>query len=179
MRWVPEPSANAPTQSGHELTRSGERSQLVTEGTVLRIWERASGRSMSPDERQKARGHALVAYLSRFSEADLSATANAALGRSRDLDWREWRRAVERLEASRESTDSAPTRVAPKVAKQQAKKQAKGKGQVPSKQQGSPPGFTNPDDSREIRTGAWKGRSPRSVKDAELMKRLKKKYPNL
>lgn len=32
-------------------------------------------------------------------------------------------------------------------------------------------------DSTEIRKGAWKGRSGRAISDAELMKKLKDKYP--
>lgn len=182
MRWVPETSTDALPRSSDGPSRTAKQAHSVAEDTIPRIWEHASRRRMSPEERDRARGHALVAYLGRFPEADLSAAATSARGRSGNLDWREWRRAVERLSEAMESTELQPTPTPPRASKKRAKqggvtrRQPKGRA---GRMQASAPRFTDPDDSREIRTGSWKGRSPRSVSDAELMKRLKKKYPNL
>ena len=180
MKWVPASSVNAPAAPDVGSSDAAKPTQPVTEETVLRIWEHASRRHMSPEERQRANGHALVAHLRRFSESDLSAAATSATRRGGDLDWREWRRAVERLGKSADPAESPSASVPPaaKTTKRRKRQGAKTRKLKSGRQQKSASRFTNPDDTRGIQTGAWKGRSPRAISDAELMKRLKKKYPN-
>jgi hypothetical protein len=69
----------------------------LTEAAIVRLWERSSGRRMTSDELCRVRGHALVTYLRRFSQEDLTAAASAVSPHGADLDWRAWRTAVERL----------------------------------------------------------------------------------
>lgn len=123
----------------------------VSEDVVLHTWEEFSDRLMNEDERSRARGHALVDYLRHFSEVALREGARSAQLAGQDLDWRAWRTAVERAGSKRQyaTRGSRSRSVEPK----------------------------SDNDTREIRKGAWKGRSQRAIDDAELMRKLRKKYP--
>ena len=148
----------------------------LSEGAIVRLWERSSGRRMTSDELSRVRGHALVTYLRCFSEEALAAAASAANPGGGDLDWRAWRSVVDELDPRPPADTGTP---GPKRTTTATRRERKGRGQGGRGSRKSAARFANPDDSREIQTGAWKGRSPRAISDAELMKRLKKKYPNL
>ena len=178
-RWVSTPSDADSMASDPGPLDVGGSPDRVTEDAVVRIWERASGRPMTPGETDRARGHALVTWLRQFSEEDLSAAATAAVGQGGDLDWGEWRDAVRHAESATRTERPKPDKSTSVSKKRPTKHASKKRRRKADGARKSGTRFTNPDDTREIQTGSWKGRSPRAISDAELMKRLKKKYPNL
>ncbi len=148
-RWVPRSSDAASTAS------DGGSPFRVTEDTVLLIWEKSSRRRMTAEETRQARGHPLVSYLRSFFEADLTSAATSVNSEGSDLDWRKWRDAVQALESRRPSQARKSTRAAPNPNKRRSRKQATDKKisrKGGTRKSGSR--FTNPDDTREIQTGA-------------------------
>lgn len=82
----------------------------VSEGTVLCLWERYSGREMTNDECARAKGNKLVKFLQTFPEPVLMRSAFTAHRRGEDLDWASWRDWTIRYEKQRNRNKDKPVK---------------------------------------------------------------------